>query len=72
MCSKKQFDLKGAKSALKFNSTKSRQYRKETRYYECPICIGWWHLTSDEEYAESITIPLEELVYKDEWKSLMI
>jgi len=48
-----------------------KQHRPECRVYECNECIGWWHLTSEEEYNERMYLNEEELVFKDKWKELM-
>lgn len=67
-CHKEKYDKKSALTVL--NHCK-RQHRPECRIYECQICIGWWHLTSEPEYAEKIFLKEDDLVFKDKWKKLM-
>jgi len=44
-CNKKKFDKLGAKIALAMAIRSRKKYRREQRYYHCPIC-NFWHLTS--------------------------
>lgn len=67
-CHKEKYDKKSAVTVL--NHCK-KQHRPECRVYECNECIGWWHLTSEEEYDERMYLNEEELVFKDKWKELM-
>lgn len=70
VCNKQHFDKKTALTALNERKRNSRKYAKECRVYKCDVCKNSWHLTSREEYAEIETIPLEELIYKDDWIKL--
>jgi hypothetical protein len=68
MCKKKCFRKKEARSVLKWNSKNGKQWRKETRSYECEEC-NCTHLTSLEEY-----VPLEEIAseYQESFKKFMM
>ena len=71
MCRKNGYSLKEARTVLnEAKRNKNKKYRKETRYYFCENCQSY-HLTSQEEYYEKEIIPLEELIYKEEWVNLM-
>lgn len=70
MCSKNRYNKKEAQTVL--NETfrnRNKKWRREKRYYFCNVC-SCWHLTSDEEYNEREIIPLEDLIYKNEWVKL--
>jgi len=71
MCRKNGYSLKEARTVLnEAKRNRGKKYRKECRYYLCPVCEQY-HLTSEEEYSEKEIIPLEELIYKEEWVNLM-
>lgn len=69
-CSKVKYSLREARSVLNEAKSKHKKYRREIRVYHCNLCNAH-HLTSKKEHEEVEVIPLEELVYKDEWLSLM-
>ena len=74
MCRKNGYSLKEARTVLnEAKRNRGKKYRKECRIYQCPDenCKGLYHLTSEEEYNEKEIIPLEELIYKEEWVNLM-
>jgi hypothetical protein len=71
ICKKRKFDKKTAKSILNRNAKGCGSWRREVRYYECPICKSW-HLTSLQEYEEPVKLGLEELSYKEHWKLLLV
>jgi len=66
-CNKEKFDKRTATTIL--NKCK-REHRPECRIYECDKCIGWWHLTSSEEYEEIVQLREDDLVYKEKWMKL--
>ncbi len=70
MCNKERYDKKSALSALNHcRKERGKKYRNECRIYYCELCNAH-HLTSMEEYNEREIIPLDELIYKDEWLKL--
>jgi len=71
MCNKTKYDKKSALSALNHcKKERGKKYRNECRIYQCSECKDSWHLTSMEEFDEREIIPLDELIYKDEWLKL--
>lgn len=70
VCNKQKYDKKTAQTILNERQKNKRKFAKEIRIYECNICKDCWHLTSRLEYNEKVYIPIEELIYKNEWIKL--
>ena len=65
MCNKNGYSLKEVRTVLnEVKRNKNKKYRRESRYYLCPLC-STYHLTSQEEYFEKEIIPFDELLYKE-------
>ncbi len=66
MCSKRQFDKRGAQTALNNMNTHLKRFanRKEKRIYHCMDCDAW-HLTSmDEPSYEIRAVEIENDQFK--------
>jgi hypothetical protein len=70
-CNKRQFSKREAVTALKFirENRYGKKYRKEMRYYHCPLCNNW-HLTSREEglYRSE---DINHIIQKEKWMKLL-
>ena len=68
ICNKVRFNKKEAKSALNLLKDSNKPWRRESRYYHCPICHNW-HLTSkDKDYNKVKEI---KLLNEDQWLKLL-
>jgi len=68
ICNKVRFNKKEAKSALNLLKDSNKPWRRESRYYHCPICNNW-HLTSkDKDYNKVKEI---KLLNEDQWLKLL-
>ena len=68
ICNKVRFNKREAKSALNLLKDSNKPWRRECRYYHCPICNNW-HLTSkDKDYNKVKEI---KLLNEDQWLRLL-
>ena len=68
ICNKKQFNKREAKAALNVLKDSNKPWRKESRYYHCPLCNSW-HLTSKE--IGQGKIQEIKLIHEDQWLKLL-
>ena len=67
ICDKRKFNKREAKSALNMLKDSNKPWRKESRYYHCPLC-NYWHLTSKEIDTKIQKI---NLINEDQWLRLL-
>lgn len=48
----------------------SKKFRKEVRYYHCPLC-NWWHLTSKNKEVSSKKEREIIIIHEERWKKLL-
>lgn len=68
ICNKRKFSKREAKSVLNVLKNSDKSWRRETRYYHCPLCNNW-HLTSKD--SEDREIKEIKLVNEDQWLKLL-
>jgi hypothetical protein len=71
-CIKRRYTKKEAVTALNFirENRYGRQYRKEMRYYHCPLCNNW-HLTSKEFTGLEQIEEIDHILQKEKWMKFL-
>jgi hypothetical protein len=68
ICNKVRFNKREAQSALNILKDSNKPWRRESRYYHCPICNNW-HLTSKGRGEGKIQEI--KLINEDQWLKLL-